>query len=99
MLFILQVSILSEQLLVIFGDKHVSRKFIGKMEKLQAQICRCTRPGLKVMPCVVYLFQPSKCTVCIRSRATCTVNHLPQLNEQLGSPNAFIAVVTVFDVL
>ena len=24
-----------------------------KMEKLEAQICRCTRQGLKVMPCGV----------------------------------------------
>ena len=41
-------------LLVIFANKHVEGKpsLYAKMEKL-AQICRCTRQGLKVMPCLV----------------------------------------------
>ena len=52
MLFILQVSILSEQLLIIFVDKHVIENVYAKMEKLEAQICRCTTQGLNVMPWV-----------------------------------------------
>ena len=40
---------LDSNLLVIFGDKHGKENFYAKTEKLKAQICRCTRQGLKVM--------------------------------------------------
>ena len=48
---------LDSTLLVIFADKHVGKKkkkkkkkLYAKMEKLEAQIWRCTREGLKVIP-------------------------------------------------
>ena len=42
-------------LLVIFADK-CKENLYAKMEKLEAQICRCISNGLKVMPWAACLF-------------------------------------------
>ena len=42
--------LLDSNLLVIFADKHVQRKFICQDGETEAQIWRCIRQGLQVIP-------------------------------------------------
>ena len=43
--------LLDSNLVVMFADNMCKENLNAKMEKLKAQICRCTRQGLKVMSC------------------------------------------------
>ena len=47
--------LLDSNVLVVFADK-CQENVYAKMEELEAQICRCTRQGHKVMPWYTYAY-------------------------------------------